>query len=267
MALDLPTLERPANATSGGPGGGRSAGPAGGSEKLRLREGLHPEGGNSNKIAPFDVRGPGDDPCMRARRRAASVAAAPALAQDAAKAQSIAEQVCAACHAADGNSIAAGQSRRSPASSRNTCTSSSPTSRRRAARSRRARTPIMTRHGGEPVRRRHEEPGRLLRRPEAKPAAAADKELAALGQKLWRGGNAADRRAGLRRLPRPDGRRHPGAVSARSRASTPSTSPPSSSAFKEGGRANDPNGMMRGVAARMSEREIQAVAEYAAGLR
>jgi cytochrome c553 len=38
-------------------------------------------------------------------------------------------------------------------------------------------------------------------------------------------------------------------------------------AFKDGGRANDPNGMMRGVAARMSEREIKAVAEYAAGLR
>ena len=32
-------------------------------------------------------------------------AAAPAVAQDAAKAQGIAAQVCAACHAADGNSI------------------------------------------------------------------------------------------------------------------------------------------------------------------
>ena len=48
------------------------------------------------------------------------------------------------------------------------------------------------------------------------------------------------------------------------------------SAWDEGGctvcqvqsmaRANDPNGMMRGVAARMTEREIRAVAEYAAGL-
>ena len=38
-------------------------------------------------------------------------------------------------------------------------------------------------------------------------------------------------------------------------------------AFKEGARANDPNGMMRGVTARMTEREIRAVAEYAAGLR
>jgi len=38
-------------------------------------------------------------------------------------------------------------------------------------------------------------------------------------------------------------------------------------AFKEGGRANDPNGMIRGVAARLTDREIRAVAEYAAGLR
>ena len=38
-------------------------------------------------------------------------------------------------------------------------------------------------------------------------------------------------------------------------------------AFKDGVRMNDPNGMMRAVAERMSEREIRAVAEYAAGLR
>jgi cytochrome c553 len=38
-------------------------------------------------------------------------------------------------------------------------------------------------------------------------------------------------------------------------------------AFKEGGRANDANGVMRGIASRMNEREIRAVAEYAAGLR
>ena len=38
-------------------------------------------------------------------------------------------------------------------------------------------------------------------------------------------------------------------------------------AFKEGGRANDANGTMRGVAARLTEREIRAVSEYAAGLR
>jgi cytochrome c553 len=38
-------------------------------------------------------------------------------------------------------------------------------------------------------------------------------------------------------------------------------------AFRSGARSNDPNGMMRGVVARMSDREIQAVSEYVAGLR
>ena len=49
--------------------------------------------------------------------------------------------------------------------------------------------------------------------------------------------------------------------------STPNTSPPSSRPSRRAARANDPNGMMRGVAARLTDREIRAVAEYAAGLR
>jgi len=38
-------------------------------------------------------------------------------------------------------------------------------------------------------------------------------------------------------------------------------------AFRSGARANDPNGMMRGVAAHMTDHEIKAVAQYVAGLR
>jgi cytochrome c553 len=38
-------------------------------------------------------------------------------------------------------------------------------------------------------------------------------------------------------------------------------------AFRSGARANDPNGMMRGVAAHMTDDEIKAVAQYVAGLR
>ncbi|NCA68751.1 MAG: cytochrome c4 [Sphingobacteriia bacterium] len=36
--------------------------------------------------------------------------------------------------------------------------------------------------------------------------------------------------------------------------------------FREGLRANDPNGMMRGAAARISDKEIEAVAQYIQGL-
>jgi cytochrome c553 len=38
-------------------------------------------------------------------------------------------------------------------------------------------------------------------------------------------------------------------------------------AFRTGERANDPNRMMRAVAAKMSDVEIKAVADYVAGLR
>ncbi len=37
-------------------------------------------------------------------------------------------------------------------------------------------------------------------------------------------------------------------------------------AFRSGERANDPNQMMRAIAARMSDQEIKAVADYVAGL-
>ena len=38
-------------------------------------------------------------------------------------------------------------------------------------------------------------------------------------------------------------------------------------AWRSGARANDPNSMMRTIAARLSDREIKAVSDYAAGLR
>src|SRR3954466_11545020 len=52
MALDLPTLERPAKAISGGPGGGKSAArPA--ARRNAAWGAPAMEAGNSNKIAPF----------------------------------------------------------------------------------------------------------------------------------------------------------------------------------------------------------------------
>jgi cytochrome c553 len=38
-------------------------------------------------------------------------------------------------------------------------------------------------------------------------------------------------------------------------------------AFRDGVRANDPNSMMRMIAIKMTDPEIKAVADYAAGLR
>ena len=99
-----------------------------------------------------------------------------------------------------------------------------------------------------------------------KPAAAADKELAALGQKLWRGGNAQNGTPACAGCHGPTGAGIP-AQYPRVAGQYAEYLAAQLRAFKDGARANDPNGMMRGVAARLSEREIRAVAEYAAGLR
>src|SRR4051812_3106161 len=98
MALDLPTLERPAKAISKAPSEGRSASRATARRKAADARGVMAKAGNSNKIAPFGSGGQG---MVRVAAMAlALLAASSAIAQD--KAQSIAAQVCAACHAADG---------------------------------------------------------------------------------------------------------------------------------------------------------------------
>jgi cytochrome c553 len=99
-----------------------------------------------------------------------------------------------------------------------------------------------------------------------KPAAASNKELAALGQKLWRGGNPANGVPACSGCHGPAGDGIP-AQYPRLAGQYPEYIAAQLKSFRDGGRANDPNGMMRGVTARMSEREIQAVAQYAAGLR
>jgi cytochrome c553 len=99
-----------------------------------------------------------------------------------------------------------------------------------------------------------------------RPAAAADKHLAALGQKLWRGGNAATGVPACAGCHGPAGAGMP-AQYPRIAGQYAEYIAVQLKAFRDGARANDPNGMMRAVTARMTEREIRAVAEYAAGLR
>jgi cytochrome c553 len=196
---------------------------------------------------------------------AAAVFAAQALAQDAAKAQSIATQVCAACHAGDGNSPA-------PANPKIAGQISEYLHKQLVD--------FKAQGGKKPARESPIMMGMVANLSEAdmkalaayysgqklKPAAAADKNLAAAGQRLWRGGNAATGVPACAGCHGPAGAGMP--------AQYPRIARPYADyiaaqlkAFKDGARANDPNGMMRGVAARLTEQEIRAVAEYAAGLR
>jgi len=190
---------------------------------------------------------------------------APAYAQDAAKAQSIAAQVCAACHAADGNSIGpanpkiAGQF---PEYLHKQLADFKALGGKKPVRDNAVMTSMVANLSEADLKNL----AAYYSGQKLKPAAAADKELAAAGQKLWRGGNAQTGVPACAGCHGPTGAGIP-AQYPRIAGQYSEYLATQLRAFKEGGRANDPNGMMRGVASRMSEREIKAVAEYAAGLR
>jgi cytochrome c553 len=186
-------------------------------------------------------------------------------AQDLARAEKIAGQVCAACHAVDGNSPAAANPKIAgqfteylakqlvdfkPQAGRKPARPSAVMNGMVAGLAEADLKALAAYYGGQKL----------------KPAAATDKELASLGQKLWRGGNAASGVPACAGCHGPTGAGIP-AQYPRLSGQFAEYLAAQLKAFKEGARANDPNGMMRGVAARMTEQEIRAVAEYAAGLR
>jgi len=211
------------------------------------------------------VRGEGMIRALVCAAGAAALFAAQAQAQDAAKAQGIANQVCAACHAADGNSTAAANPK---------IAGQFPEYLHKQL------ADFKAQGGKKPARESAIMMGMVANLSDAdmkglaafyagqklKPAAATDKNLAVLGQKLWRGGNPANGVPACAGCHGPAGAGMP-AQYPRLAGQYAEYVAAQLKLFKEGGRANDPNGMMRGVTARMTDREIRAVAEYAAGLR
>lgn len=202
--------------------------------------------------------------------RASALAAAIALsicgtaaAQD--KAKAVASQVCAACHAADGNSTAAANPKIAGQISDYL---------------HKQLRDFKAADGKKPLRESPVMNGMVANLSDAdmkglaafyagqqlKPAAAASKELAALGQKLWRGGDAANGVPACAGCHGPAGAGMPGQYP-RLSGQFADYLAQQLTLFREGKRTNDANGTMRGVAARMNDRQIRAVAEYAAGLR
>ena len=201
-------------------------------------------------------------------KRAGTLAAAMLVAglawgQD--KPPAVAGQVCAACHAADGNSIAAANPKLAGQFSEYIA---------------KQLRDFKSADGKPPLRQSAVMNGMVASLSDAdmknlaayyskqtyKPAAAADKDLASTGQKLWRGGDA------VHGIPACGGCHGPAG------AGIPAQFPRLAgqyaeyiaaqlTAFREGKRTNDMNGVMRGVAAHMNDGQIRAVAEYAAGLR
>lgn len=101
---------------------------------------------------------------------------------------------------------------------------------------------------------------------EAKPAPATNEALIARGQHLWRAGDASKGVPACAACHGPAGKGLP-AQYPRLSGQFPEYTEAQLKAFRAEERANDPERMMRDIAAKLSDADIKAVAEYAVGLR
>jgi len=194
-----------------------------------------------------------------------SVVVGTAAAQNAARGQRIAGQVCAACHAADGNSVAPANPKIAGQFAeylQKQLGDFKPQQDKKPARDNPIMTPMASNLSDDDI----QSVAAYYAGQKLRPASAADKDLAALGQKIWRGGIAASNVPACGGCHGPAGAGIP-VQYPRLAGQFAEYVAAQLKGFKDGARANDVNGVMRGVAARMTEREIQAVAQYAAGLR
>jgi cytochrome c553 len=184
---------------------------------------------------------------------------------DAAKGQAIATQVCAACHAADGNSPAAANPKLAGQGYdylHKQLVNFKPQGGKKAARDNAVMAGMVASLSPADM----QNVAAYYASQKLKPAAAKDKELAAQGQKIYRGGNITTGVASCAGCHGPAGLGMPTQYP-RISGQYAEYIEAQLKAFRAGTRTNDPNGMMRAVAARMKDREIQGVAEYVAGLR
>jgi cytochrome c553 len=178
---------------------------------------------------------------------------------DAAKGQVLAGQACAACHGADGNSaipanpVLAGQHAGYIAKQLANFKSGA------------RKNAIMMGFASGLSPEDMLNLGAWFSQQKAKPRAAADKDLAAAGQKIYRAGNAAVGLPACAGCHSPTGAGIP-AQYPRLAGQHAEYTITQLKAFHAGERGNDANKVMRTIASRLSEREMQAVAEYTAGL-
>ena len=101
---------------------------------------------------------------------------------------------------------------------------------------------------------------------ELQPETSKNLETRELGQKIWRGGIASKGVPAWASCHGPAGAGLP-AQYPRLSGQFADYSAAQLKAFRDGGRANDPNRMMRMIALKMTDAEMNAVSDYAAGLR
>ncbi len=184
---------------------------------------------------------------------------------DLAKGKQVAGQICVACHAADGNSVApanpklAGQI---PEYLQKQLSNFKSQGGKKPERDNAIMAGMAATLSDTDVKN----VAAYFSTQTLKPSFAQDKNLAAAGQKLYRGGDPDAGVPACAGCHGPEGAGNP-AQYPRIAGQFPEYLEAQLKAFRDGTRANDVNGMMRGVAARLTDAEIKAVAQYVAGLR
>jgi cytochrome c553 len=102
---------------------------------------------------------------------------------------------------------------------------------------------------------------------QAQTAGTAAADQVTMGERIYRAGNANNGVAACMACHGPDGMGNPSALFPRISGQHAAYLEQSLKDFRSGTRDNDASGMMRGVAAKMTDAEISAVAQYVQGLR
>ena len=184
-------------------------------------------------------------------------AAEPAAKTDAA--DQIVSKVCSACHAADGNSpspanpVLAGQHAEYIAKQLANFKAGE------------RKNPVMLGMASALSPQDMKSLGEYFQKQKPKPRSAKDPELVKAGQQIYRGGIMAKGVAACTSCHGPNGAGIP-AQYPRVGGQYAEYTSAQLTAFRGGERANDSNKTMRTIAARLSDAEIKAVAEYMAGL-
>jgi cytochrome c553 len=178
---------------------------------------------------------------------------------DPAKGQAIVGKVCAACHGFDGNSFLPANP--SLAGQHEEYLFKQLTEFKSGARTSPVMAPMVA--GLSPEDMRNLAAYYSAQKP--KQMGAKDKDLVAQGRKLYRGGNAANGIAACAGCHSPNGAGIP-AQYPRIGSQHADYIAAQLKAFRAGDRANDLNQIMRSTAAKLTDKEIAALAEYISGL-
>jgi cytochrome c553 len=184
---------------------------------------------------------------------------------DPAKAEQIVKQVCAACHAADGNSMIPANpvlaSQHADYAFKQLTNFKS-----EGGKSAERPSPVMSAIVASLSREDMANLAAYFNSQQAKPRTARDPELTKLGQEIYRGGIMRKGVAACASCHGANGAGVP-AQFPRIAGQHAQYTVEELKHFRAGERTNDPNRMMRLIAQKLSDREITAVAQYIEGLR